>query len=235
MITTPEQYKSNLHLIQNFHAPQFFPLNAAANEKIYEVDLNNRKIEEPPYIGVIEDHAAEVIYFAVPRFYDYMDLATMTCLIEYVNAKGEPGIYAVPFYDIHTLADKEDNTKSKMIVPWVINSQITAAEGIIQFQMVFYNIKVSAVEDENGIPANKYEYAFDYLLSTQPAKTKVLLGMKLTDLLNVVAPEKWPGIEGEEAPVLPENPTPEDVWLALNQKIQQVAQWQVTPTTWITL
>jgi hypothetical protein len=82
--------------------------------------------------------------------------------------------------------------------------------------MVFYNIKVNAVEDEDGVPVNKYEYAFNYLLSTQTAKTKVLFGMKLTDLLDVAAPEQWPGIEGEETPVLPENPTPEDVWLALN-------------------
>lgn len=235
MITTPEQYKANLHLLQNFHAPQFFPMNTVDMEKVYEVDLNTRIIEAPDFISVIEDHASEVIYFSVPRFYDYMDLATMTCLIEYVNAKGESGIYAVPFYDIQTLANKEKPTESKMIVPWVINSQVSAAAGTIQFQICFYNIQVENLKDENGAPTNKYEYAYTYLLSTQVAKTKILPGMKLSDLLDVSAPEQWPGVEGEETPVLPQNPTPEDVWLALNQKIQQVAQWQVTPTMWVTL
>jgi hypothetical protein len=86
------------------------------HEKIYNIDLNTRKVEEPKFISVIEDHASEVIYFSVDRFFDYMDLATMTCLIEYINAKGEKGIYAVPFYDIQTLRDE-----GKMLLPWVIN------------------------------------------------------------------------------------------------------------------
>jgi hypothetical protein len=59
--------------------------------------------------------------------------------------------------------------------------------------------------------------------------------MKLSDLLEVAAPEQWPGIEGEDKPSIPENAKPEDIWLALNQKIQQVAQWQVTPTSWTIL
>jgi hypothetical protein len=35
--------------------------------------------------------------------------------------------------------------------------------------------------------------------------------------------------------VLPENPKPEDIWLALNEKIEQLRQWKTAPTTWVIL
>jgi hypothetical protein len=64
----------------------------------------------------LEDHSSEIIYFKIDRFYDYMDLSTTACLIEYVNAKKETGLYAVPFYDIMSFQNED-----KMLIPWCIN------------------------------------------------------------------------------------------------------------------
>lgn len=230
MITTPEQYQAHLHLIQNINPPQFFPMNSLENEKLYNIDLDKRIIEAPEFLSVLEDHSSEIVYFLVDRFYDYMDLATMACLIEYVNAAGETGAYAVPFYDVQTY-----KTEKKMIIPWCINGQVTAAAGIVKFQVFFYSIDSYPVLDDQNQATGKYEYRYNYRLNTQIAESKVLHGMSLSSLLDIKAPEQWPGVQGEPTSNIPTNPTPEDIWLALNEKIEQLRQWKTTPTTWVIL
>jgi hypothetical protein len=49
---------------------------------------------------VQKDHNAETLYFILDRYYDNVDLATMSCIVQYQNAskdKASSGyIYAVP-------------------------------------------------------------------------------------------------------------------------------------------
>ena len=95
MITTAEDYYGLLYKVQDKNAPSIAVL-LPTDEKIYEVDLNTRQIEAPEYVSVSSDHLAEVIYFKCPRFYDGVDLAETTCVIEYVNAEGTAYV-AAPF------------------------------------------------------------------------------------------------------------------------------------------
>lgn len=210
MITTPEQYQAHLHLIQNFNAPQFAILNP--DEKIYKINLNTRTIEQPEFLSVEEDHGSEVIYFEVERYHDFMDLAFTSCIIHYINAEGKAGIYAVPFYDLHTKMQS-----NKMIFPWCIEGLVSKTEGKITFSIMFYQIKTEEIKDETGkVIGSKPTYV--YRLSTTPVSTQILKGMQIGALMDsdLTIPTEIPGITTETG----------DLWLDMNNRIQQLQQWQ---------
>lgn len=156
MITTANEYYSALAYIQDNNFPVYVPL-CPSNERIYEIDLNTRKVDVPEFISVTTDHKSEVIYFKIDRFFDYMDLSSIACVIEYINAKGESHYYPIPCYDIITLHEE-----NKIIIPWVIDGAATAAAGSVRFSFRFFKI-----EGDH----------FVYNISTLPAVGKVLHGM----------------------------------------------------------
>lgn len=110
MITTAEEYNEKLYLINNAN----YPTQALAlpkDEFIYEIDLNTRIIKAPTFLGVEKDHKAETIYFLCDRIYCGIDLATTSCLVQYVNAKGEGRYFPVPFYDTTTYSGRDENKR----------------------------------------------------------------------------------------------------------------------------
>lgn len=159
MITTPQEYYAKLHLIQDTNKPSVAVL-APNTEKIYNIDLNTRKIDSPEFLSIEKDHMAETIYFMVDRVYDSIDLAETTCIIQYINAKKEARIYAVPFYDITTI-------NGKIIIPWCIEGEATKASGTVKYSFKFY----STFKDEED------QILFDFNLNTLPANSKVLSGL----------------------------------------------------------
>lgn len=162
MITTPQEYYSYLHQIQSNNAPTIALI--PNRENTYTIDLETRTIETPEFLSVEKDHASETVYFIVDRYYDYVDLATTICIIQYINALGEAKIYPVPFYDIHThSADK------KMLIPWNIGAGATVAAGDIQYSIRFYRL-------------NELGTAFVYNLNTLTTTSKILHGMDAQSL-----------------------------------------------------
>ena len=127
-------------------------------DKIFEIDLNERTIITPTFLSVQDEHKAETIYFLVDRYYEHKDLAMVPCIIEYITAAGEPGIYPVHFYDILTY-----QAEKKMIIPWRIEGNVTNTPGPVQFALRFYE------EDENK--------KIIYKLKTKIATAQVLRGM----------------------------------------------------------
>ena len=158
MITTPKEYYDLLYRIQDENKPSLAVL-LPSNEKIYEIDMNSRKIEAPKYLSVELDHRAETIYFKVGRYYDNIDLANMTCVVQYINAKGEGRVYPVPFYDVETYADE-----NMMLFPWCIDGEATKASGNVTYSVRFYDIDESATY-------------MRYNMSTLPSKSEVLHGI----------------------------------------------------------
>lgn len=119
----------------------------------YNVDLENRTVEAPKDLGVSTDQRAEIVYFSMKRYYQGYDLSKATGIIEYINAKGEKYTYGIPFYDIVTLnqdcispveaydaavyeAIKQE--QQRVVFPWVVSSDVTAAAGDIKFNISFY-------------------------------------------------------------------------------------------------
>ena len=95
MKVSPQEYNSLLsRLIDPNEYTNF--LRIPADEPIYEIDLNQRKINVPEFLSVEEDHNAEIIWFKTDRFYDNIDLYESTCWIQYINANNEEYFYAAP-------------------------------------------------------------------------------------------------------------------------------------------
>lgn len=175
MITDTQDYLNLLYRIQDPNRQNSI-IQLPENEPIYNIDLNSRSIEAPAYLSVEYDHNAETIYFQVDRFFDNVDLSTMFCIIQYQNAnpnKIEGGyIYAVPYFDIMTKA-----SENKMLFQWAIQGPATAFAGTVEFAIKFYKISKIIIDDiyNGSITKNVY----DYVLNTQPAKSKVLHGMDI--------------------------------------------------------
>lgn len=159
MITTPQDYYSKLYLIQDTNKPVIATL-LPSDEKMFNIDLNTRKIETPTYLSIEKDHLAETIYFVVDRYYDNIDLTNTTCVIQYINASNEARFYAVPFMDIQTL-------EGKIIFPWCIEGEATKKSGNIQYSVKFYH----TFKDEEG------NILFDFNLNTLVARSKILSGL----------------------------------------------------------
>lgn len=166
MITTASDYYGLLYRIQDKNAPSLAVL-LPSDENVYNIDLNKRVADAPDFISVSKDHLAEIIYFKCPRFYDNIDLATTVGVIEYVNAKGEPFIYPIPFYDVSTLSKYNAETKEEedyILFPWAVDGGATAAAGTLTFAIRFYKL--------NGSGTN-----IIYNLNLLPSTTKVLEGL----------------------------------------------------------
>lgn len=155
MITSNEEYLAFLSSISE-STPKVLQMRLPTTEPIYSVDLNSRSISAPPFIGVAGDHEAEIIFFEVDRFYDYIDLSDTLGLISFTNAKKEEFWYIIPFYDITSV-------RGKMIFPWVIQAPAALYGGTVTFAIKFFKI-------------NPLTHKLLFELNTTQATTKVLVG-----------------------------------------------------------
>lgn len=189
MITSPAEYSKYPQDLLTIDNVVTTPIRIPEDEPIYNIDLNSRIIDAPEFLSVKTDHQAEIIYFQVDRYFENMDLANTVCIVEYINENatdtwGEPvgmGVYCVPVVDVTTL--KEEN---KMIIPWVITGQATAAAGNVQFAVRFFKFDSNIEQGKDPILV--------YSLSTQIANSKVLYGMDSwspENTSNLVVPEDY--------------------------------------------
>ena len=112
-----------------------------------EVDWRSRTIGERPILSTAKDHKSENIYFIMDRYWDYMDLATTTCVIAYKThpvdpeKKGTTGLYAVPYYDIYShKATPGTLEKDRMVIPWCIDGRVTQDEAEVEYAIRFYRV-----------------------------------------------------------------------------------------------
>ena len=158
MVTNFRDYEEMLWQIQS-NAPTKKALLLPKDEKIFDVDLESRTINVPEFLSVEKDHQAETIFFKFDRYYDYMDLTTKTCIIQYINANGDSFIYPVPWYDTETFGFEK-----KVLIPWCIQGAATEAAGIVKFAIRFYSIDVN--------------HKITYDLNTLVAQGRVLKGQE---------------------------------------------------------
>ena len=184
MKVSPQEYNSLLsRLIDPNEYTNF--LRIPADEPIYEIDLNQRKINVPEFLSVEEDHNAEIIWFKTDRFYDNIDLYESTCWIQYINANNEEYFYAAPI-----IIGAQEFGNEQILIPWAISQDVAKATGVISFSFQFFKLS----EDKNR---------FLYVLNTQVAKSKILAGLRVDPMAFLTDGEK------EETDVLPERE-----WLA---------------------
>ena len=149
MVTNAQDYEAALWEIQtNYQTRKAILL--PKDEKIYDIDLNTRKISAPTFLSVSKDHEAETIYFKFDRYFDYIDLTTKACVIQYTNANGDSYIYPVPYFDIETFA-----SENKVVIPWCIQGKATEKAGLVKFAVKWYSINES----------KKLTYSFNTLVA----------------------------------------------------------------------
>lgn len=156
-------YDSLWHLVSN---NQPTSIKIPPGEVIYTIDLPKRIIEGPEFVGVLEEHDAELIYFKTSRFFDLVDLADTSCFIQYetINKQtGEKyqGVYLVPAYDTETFQDN-------IVFAWDISNMVTQSATTIK-----YNFRFIKVDETNKV-------TFD--LNTLTANAKVLDSLYFPDL-----------------------------------------------------
>lgn len=150
-----------LYDIQAKNAPSnvFLPFIKDPEKNAYNINLNTRVINGPAALSVRRDHKAQVVYFKVDRYFDYMDLTNTVCVIQYLTPKEKiPRVYIVPYYDTTTCVGED-----KILFPWVVGGMATAEPGIIEYSIRFYKV------ERNGDNIQLL-----YNLSTLPTKTKIL-------------------------------------------------------------
>lgn len=161
MYTDSKEYKALLYHIQDTNPPSLAVL-VPGYEPIFEIDLASRTINAPEMLSIKEDHRAETVFFKVARHYDGIDLSTMVCIIQYINANNEGRVYVVPYYDVDTLADED-----MILFPWVIDGEATKAAGDVHYSVRFFKL------DSSG------NYLL-YNLNTLPAVGRVDKGINMT-------------------------------------------------------
>lgn len=175
MITARDDYLDLLYRVQDPNRQDKI-IQLPADEPIYAVDLDTRKIEAPKFLSVEYDHNAETIYFEVDRFFDNIDLSTMFCVIQYQNANPDKArggyIYPVPYFDITTKAEE-----NKMLFQWAIEGPATAYSGKVTFSIKFYKISSIIIDSADGTSTELKVY--DYVLNTQPSTSEVLHGLDI--------------------------------------------------------
>lgn len=128
---------------------------------IINIDWNSRKVTLPTefqsFLGVENDHQADTVYFCADRYFESVDLSRMTCVVEYINAKGEGRI--CPILDMDTSTNPQ-----KIYFGWKVGRGATKSAGQIRFAIRFYSIDV-----EN----DKYVYN----LGTQACTATILKGL----------------------------------------------------------
>ena len=181
MVVSPEEYNSLLHRLMDPN--KFTPfLRIPDDEPIYNIDLNTRTIEAPQFLSIEEDHNSEIIWFKANRFYDNIDLADSTCLIQYINADQEEYFYAS-----HIMISADKYGTESILIPWAISRQVTKKTGTITFSFQFFKLSLD-------------KSRFLYMLNTKPAKSKILAGLfvdpsKILDYDNIEENDAIPGRE----------------------------------------
>lgn len=172
-LTKIESFEDLLFQIQTYEDekgqryPQLVHL-LPENDQIFDIDLDSRTINIPQFLSVQYDHNAEIIYFRCPRYFDNMDLAGTVCIIEYINASGESGLYWVPYYNVDVYQDDDESLTPLMLIPWAIQGLVTASSGTVTFTVRFYQLD-----------AERKDFLFN--MSMQPTQGEVLHGINLSD------------------------------------------------------
>lgn len=158
---------SELNLLyQVQHSSPPCPIELPNYDPAYCIDLNTREVETPKDVVVTKDHNSTTFYFIVDRFFDYIDLSTVGCVVLYTIDK-KTYAYPIPFYDIYTLS-----YCNKMIMPWSLSEVVTQQEGEVEFSFKFYKLK-------GDLPKNS---EMIYSLNTKTAKFSVQRGLDAPEL-----------------------------------------------------
>lgn len=144
VVNTLEDYFMNLRTIVdwvgNGHLDKTYYLRLPADEELFEINANTRKISVPSNyknygIAVVGDTFAETLWFRIDRYYDLQDLSLTDIKIYWELPRELPDTkklgYSTPvFVDINSEA-------RQLIFGWVIPEALTKSAGELKFAVSF--------------------------------------------------------------------------------------------------
>lgn len=159
MITSSHEYMQRLQDIQNQDNLKELVM-LPSDEPRFIIDANERTISIPDgftFLGVLNDHNAETVYFEIDRYYDQTDLSEKTCIVQYESrANKHGGFYPVTKLDITTVP-------GKIIFGWEVQNDATSCPGDLKFSVRFYSTK----QDDDRII---FSYNFNTEVAVLPVK-----------------------------------------------------------------
>ena len=170
-ITTLEEYFSWLRNLGNIDRKYtVLPLD----EEHFEINANTRAIAIPASfkkngIAVQGDDLAEVLYFKIDRYFDYMDLNNCDIYIQWETPKGPDG-QTVKSVSPAYIRDIESEP-GKLIFGWAISDAVTANSGNLKFSVRFFQWED---EDKAASGAERIlAYSFSTLTVTVPIQAGI--------------------------------------------------------------
>lgn len=129
------------------------------DEPHFEIDANTRAIKIPAEfkkngIAVQGDDLAEVVYFEIDRYFDYVDLSTTQIYIQWERPKDNFKSVS-PAYVVDI-----ESKPGKLIFGWAISELLTQNPGVLKFSVRFFEF----VDGEDG--KKKINYNFSTLTAT---------------------------------------------------------------------
>lgn len=161
MFKIAEQYYDILERFTKEYTPSLS--RVPLDEDRIIVDLDSRVITLPDslsdFFAIAEDHRSQTVYFEVDRYFEDVDLANITCAVEYINPANQLRLYPITLKDIDTLYSEK-----KMILAWSLGSEATSQGGTLKFALHFFK-------------TNHETKTLAYSLHTLPCEATILGGM----------------------------------------------------------
>lgn len=176
-ITTLEEYFSWLKTLGAINRKYTV---LPVGEHYFDINANTRGINIPVDfkkngVAVQSDDLAEVLYFRIDRYFDYMDLNNTDIFIQWETPKGPDG-KTVKSVSPAYIRDIESEP-GKLIFGWAISDLITAYAGQLKFSIRFFqweNPELAAQEGADKVLA----YSFSTLTATVDIKPSINLNLE---------------------------------------------------------
>jgi hypothetical protein len=120
-------------------------------EPIFQIDANSRIIHVPnelKNIGVAGDHGAEILYFAIDRYFDSMDLAAegINTVIDWRNPNNPKDFQTGTDYAYLTLINipsyldnpVDHGLAEKILIGWALGGNVMKSAGTVEFSIRFF-------------------------------------------------------------------------------------------------
>lgn len=105
---------------------KYLQYNNYSDDKLSYIDENKSITVDPTQINLTQETNSQYIPFEMPRYYDGIDLMTMSLQIHFVN-KNKDEDYAVPV--------NVSYSSSKIRFAWLVDNRATAIAGDVQFEI----------------------------------------------------------------------------------------------------
>ena len=155
-INSLEEYFANIEEIATFalNHPEYTGLCLAmpVDEPTFDIDANTRVITVPDVfkkngIAVLGDHAAETIYFAIDKYFDYQSFAAENINVRinwaFVEAGKKVAVDKLDVKTVRAFGPSENLIPGKLVFGWTITKAMTTGAGTLLFSVELYSTDVT--------------------------------------------------------------------------------------------